>query len=99
MTPELILSAVSVVASIAALTVSILRGNKRKEEAKATAKDTLGKRYAALAWAYAEKQADSADPVKGRKHALEAFILADTSADGKRDFNDTQVRAYIDAHR
>lgn len=99
MTPEIILAAVSMVSSLVALTVSILRGNTLKEEAKATAKDTLGKRYAALAWAYAEKQPDSVDSVKGRKHALEAFVLADTSADGKRDFNDTQVRAYIDAHR
>lgn len=96
---ELALSIVACLASISALVVAIVRGNALKESAKAHAKDDLGKRYASLAWAYAKAQADSSDPVKARRHAVEAFVLADTSADGKRDFTDKQVGAYVDACR
>ena len=95
---DLILPLISVVASLAALAVSIFRGNARKEEAKATAMDTLGKKYAALGWAYSKAQPDSSDPAKARKHAVEGFLIADTAADGKRDFTDKQAGVYVDAH-
>lgn len=91
----------------AALLIAIAAGlrahfhsNARKAEAEALALDTLGKKYAALGWAYAAAQPDSASSrARARQHAVEGFVIADTTADGKRDFTDKQVGVYVDAAR
>ena len=92
--------------AVVALFVSVAAGvrahfhsNARKAEAAAEARNNLGKKYAELGWAYSRVQPDSTDPEKARKHALEGFVIADTAADGKRDFTDTQARVYVDAHQ
>jgi hypothetical protein len=86
----------AVVISLISLIVSISRKNDRRIESEAQAMDLLARKYASLGWAYSKMQADSSDPVKARKHALEGFIIADTSADGKRDFTDKQAGVYVD---
>jgi hypothetical protein len=93
---DLVPGIVAVVVSLLSLVVSLSRKNDRKIEAELQARDALGKKYAELAWSYSKVQ-ESDDPEKARKHAEQAFVLADTSADGKRDFNDTQMRVYLDA--
>jgi len=89
--------------SIAALLIAVgaalraqFHSNARKTEAKTQALDLLGRKYASLGWAYSKQQADYADPAKARKHAVEGFVIADTSADGKRDFTDKQAGVYVD---
>ena len=57
----------------------------------------LGKRYAEMAWNYARSQPGANDPHKIAKHALDAFILIDKSADGKRDFSDSQAKVLLEA--
>ena len=99
MNVEILLGCLSVLLSATALAVAILRGNARKAEAEAAAMDLLARKYASLGWAYSRMQKDSADsPEKARKHAVEGFIIADTAADGKRDFTDKQAGVYVDAH-
>jgi hypothetical protein len=94
---DLVPGFVAVLVSVLSLVVSLSRKNDRKIEAELQARDALGKKYAELAWSYSKVQRESSDPEKARKHAEQAFVLADTSADGKRDFNDTQMRVYLDA--
>jgi hypothetical protein len=91
------------VSSIALALVSIVRSfilaDSKKKEAAVTAKHELGKRYALMAWAYARSHAEASDPAKLEKHALDAFLLADTSTDGKRDFTSAQATVYLNANR
>ena len=102
---DLVPGIVAVVVSVLSLAVSLSRKNDRKAESEALALDTLARKYASLGWAYSRIQPDSVwDPASGhflqperaRKHALEGFIIADTAADGRRDFTDKQVAVYVD---
>ena len=83
----LLLSAVSFVISVKAM-------RKPVDQSSAVLKKQLGHSYAELAWGYARSKKGSPDEL--RRHAVGAFILADTSADGKRDFTDAQVAVYLD---
>lgn len=94
-----ILSGLAVVLSIVGAALGRRKHDTKKLEAEMAARHELGKRYAALAWAFARAQADAGDPRKARAHAVAAFVLADTSADGKRDFTDKQAGVYLDAGR
>ena len=87
----------ALVISIAAAFRAHFHSNARKTDALVDARRKLGEKYAALGWAYASVQKDSDDQEKARKHAFEGFIIADTNADGKRDFTDRQVAVYVDA--
>ncbi len=91
-------SVVALVVAVAAGVRAHFHSNARKAEAEAEAIHLLGKKYAALGWAHSRAQKDSSDPAKARKHAVEGFLIADTAADGKRDFTDKQAGVYIDAH-
>lgn len=94
-----ILSVASVVLALISIVRSFMLADSKKKEAAVTAKHELGKRYAVMAWAYARAHAEAVDLVKLQKHAESAFLLADTSADGKRDFTDSQAKVYLDANR
>lgn len=93
MTTEDILSGVSLVASLAAVVLGLRRHDAKKHEAKLTARAAQGQRYAQLAVAHAA-QMPQADRLQA---ALEAFRLADTALDGRRDFTDAQARVFIEA--
>lgn len=94
-----ILAVASVVLALVSIVRSFVLADSKKKEAAITAKHELGKRYASMAWAYARSHAEASDLGKLEKHALDAFVLADKSADGKRDFTDSQAKVYLDAHR
>ena len=89
----------AVILALVSVVRSFMLADAKKKEAAVTAKHELGKRYAQMAWAYARAHAEAADPAKLEKHALDAFVLADKSADGKRDFTDSQATVYLNAHR
>ena len=96
---EIGIAVASLVSSLVAVIVSLSRKDERKAEAQVEAVHLLGKKYASLGWAYSRMQRDSAESAeKARKHAVEGFIIADTAADGKRDFTDKQAGVYVDAH-
>lgn len=92
---EISIALSSLFVSFCALALSIHALHLKRGTHKKESRDALGRKYAALAWAYARAQKDSVDPAKARKHAEQAFVLADKSADGKRDFTDTQAALYI----
>ena len=94
-----ILSVASVVLALVSIVRSFVLADSKKKEAAVTAKHELGKRYAVMAWAYAKSHAEAVDPAKLQKHAEDAFLLADTSADGKRDFSDAQIKIYLEANK
>lgn len=94
-----ILAVSSIVLALVSIVRSFMLADSKKKEAAVTAKHELGKRYALMAWAYARSHAEAGDLAKLEKHALDAFVLADKSADGKRDFTDSQAKVYLDAHR
>lgn len=98
MTPSLAISLVALVLAVVAFVRSFQHSVKTKATL-AEKRDVLGKRYAALGWAYSAQQSEFSDPEKAAKHAYDGFIIADTSLDGKRDFSDTQVRIYVEAAR
>lgn len=100
MSADFILSLTSLLAALASVVVSLSRKNDRKIESEMAARDSLGKKYATLGWAYSRAQKDSSESAeKARRHAVEGFVIADTAADGKRDFTDKQAGVYVDAHR
>ncbi len=99
MTLELAVAVAALAVSLISLAVALSRKDSAAVEAKVTAKHELGKRYAVLAWAFARVQPDSHHREKLEKHALDAFTLADTAADGTRDFTPSQARVYLDANR
>jgi len=90
-------SGVAVLLSAAAAALGLRKHDTKKRETEVAARHELGKRYAELAWAFARSRPDAGDAKKARAHAVAAFVLADTSADGKRDFTDKQVAVYLDA--
>jgi hypothetical protein len=94
-----ILAIASIVLALVSIVRSFILADYKRKEAAVTAKHELGKRYAVMAWAYARAHAEAVDLVKLEKHALDAFLLADTAADGKRDFTDSQAKVYLDANR
>jgi F420-dependent methylenetetrahydromethanopterin dehydrogenase len=94
-----VLTISSVVLAFIAVARSFMLADTKKKEAAVTAKHELGKRYAQMAWAYARSHVEAGDPVKLQKHAEDAFILADTAVDGKRDFTDSQAAVYLNAHK
>ena len=72
----------------------------RGRQLKADKLDALAHKYATLGWAYSRAQPESAeDADKARTHAVAGFLIADTAADGKRDFSDRQAGIYVDAAR
>lgn len=97
MTIDLIISGIALLLSAAGFGLSVKKHGASKKHAHASHRHELGQKYASLAWAYARSQKEASDPAKLRKHAEQAFILADTSADGKRDFNDADVARFLDA--
>jgi len=100
MSAEILMSALALLASLASVAVSLSRKNDRKIESEMAARDSLGKKYAEVGWAYSRAQKDSSESAeKARRHAVEGFVIADTAADGKRDFTDKQAGVYVDAHR
>ena len=93
------LSLSAVVLALVSVVRSFVLADAKKKEAAVTAKHELGKRYAVMAWAYARSHVEAGDPAKLQKHAEDAFILADTAMDGKRDFTDSQAAVYLNAHK
>lgn len=94
MTLDDILSGASLVASIVAVALGLRRHNSKAHEAKLTARRTLGLQYARAAWDVVK--ARNTAPGAQRAALLDAFRLADTALDGKRDFTDAQAQAFID---
>lgn len=93
MTLDDILAGVSLVVSLVAVALGVRRHDAKKHEAKLMARATQGQRYAQIAVAHAAQM-----PPKDRlAAALDAFRLADTSLDGRRDFTDAQARIFIEA--
>lgn len=92
-----LLSVLAVLLSLAGLALGFRKHGASRTQAQAAAHVELGERYARMAWAYARGQKDSVEPDKARKHARTAFVLADTSEDGSRDFTDGEVAFFIDA--
>lgn len=94
MTLDDILSGASLVASIVAVALGLRRHNSKAHEAKMTARREQGLAYARAAWDVV--QARKTAPGAMRAALLDAFRLADTALDGKRDFTDAQAQAFID---
>lgn len=92
-----ILSGIAILLSLAAGAMGLRKHDVKKHEAMLAARHDLGRRYAQLAWAWAKSRPGADDPRTARALAVSAFVLADTSADGKRDFTDKQVGVYLDA--
>lgn len=78
--------AIGVVFHIVGIVLAIRKTSLKKEMLH-----RLGQEYAKLAVAHGK-----ARPNLQREAALEAFRLIDESADGKRDFTDSQARLFID---
>ena len=74
--------------------LGLRRHDAKKHEAKLTARRTLGLQYARAAWDVVK--ARNTAPGAQRAALLDAFRLADTALDGKRDFTDAQAQAFID---
>jgi hypothetical protein len=99
-TLELVLLGFNSVAALVAVALSARHHRSARGLSKTERLAALGKQYAVMGWAFSAAQPDSAgNPKKARKHAEQGFIIADTSADGKRDFNDKQVAYYLDASK
>lgn len=100
MNTELVLMMASFTLTLVTVLVSARHHRSARGLSKSERLAALGKQYAVMGWAFSAAQPDSADnPKKARKHAEQGFIIADTSADGKRDFNDKQVAYYLDASK
>ena len=97
MTLSIGLALVALVVAVLSLVVSLSRKDDRKRQAELDASQHLGMQYARMAWTYARSQPEASDPHKLAKHALDAFILIDKSADGKRDFSDSQAKVLLEA--
>lgn len=88
---ETVAPVISSLFSLVAIVLSVVAMRRNRKASKQEARDALGRKYAALAWAYANAHGGA------RKTAVEAFVLADTAADGRRDFTDKQVAVYLDS--
>ena len=97
MTLDDLLSGASLVASIVAVALGLRRHNSKAHEAKMTARREQGLAYARAAWDVV--QARKTAPGAMRAALLDAFRLADTALDGKRDFTDAQAASFIDETR
>lgn len=80
-------------ASLVAAVLSVVAMRRNRKASNQETRDAIGRKYAALAWAYARAHGGE------RKTAVEAFVLADTAADGRRDFTDKQAALYLDASK
>lgn len=74
--------------------LGLRRHDSKKHEAKLTARRELGLQYARSAWAVVMHRQTA--PGAMRAALLDAFRLADTALDGKRDFSDAQAQGFID---
>lgn len=97
--PHDIASGVAVLLAGVGTALGLRKHDTAKKEAEATALHELGNRYAKMAWAYGRAHVEAGDPAKLQKHVEDAFLLIDTTADGKRDFTNAQAKIYIEANK
>lgn len=74
--------------------LGLRRHDAKKHEAKLSARAELGRRYARAAWAIVIQRKTA--PSVQRGALLDAFRLADTALDGRRDFTDAQASLFLD---
>lgn len=97
MTPELIVSIGSALASLGAVVFSYRKATADKRQAELVAREELGRRYAVLAL---DATANQSLPADLRKRAeLDCFRIIDLDLDGQRDFTDAQAEQYLEAER
>lgn len=89
-----VLSAAGLLFGLLGAGLGLRRHNSKAHEAKMTARREQGLAYARAAWDVV--QARNTAPGAQRAALLDAFRLADTALDGKRDFTDAQAQAFID---
>jgi len=89
-----ILSGVAVLLSLAGAALGLRKHDSKKHEAALAARRELGLSYARSAHAVCLHRKTA--PVVMQKALLDAFRLADTALDGKRDFTDAQAKAFLD---
>lgn len=94
---ELSTTLIALFLSVCSLALSIHTLRVKRGTHKRESRDALGKKYAEMAWIYAKAQPEASDPAKLRRHAEQAFVIADKAADGKRDFSNAQAAVYLNA--
>ena len=94
MTPHDIFEVVFWLLSVAGFALGLRKHESKKHEAKLSARRALGLSYARAAWSIVRERKTA--PSVLRAALLDAFRLADTALDGRRDFTDAQASAFID---
>ena len=88
------LSAAGLLFGLVGAGLGMRRHNSKALEAKMTARREQGLAYARAAWDVVRARNTAPGAMRGA--LLDAFRLADTALDGKRDFSDAQAQAFID---
>lgn len=88
------LSAAGLLFGLAGAALGLRRHDAKKHQAKLAARRQLGLQYARAAWDVVRARNTAPGALRGA--LLDAFRLADTALDGKRDFSDAQAQAFID---
>lgn len=89
-----IISGIAVLLSLLGFGLGLRKHDSKKKEAELLAWRMLGLSYARAAWAVVRYRNTAPGAVRGA--LLDAFRLADTALDGRRDFTDAQASSFLD---
>lgn len=89
-----IISGIAVVFSLLGFGLGLRKHDSKKREAELTARAEQGRAYARQAHAVVLHRQTA--PLVRRQALLDAFRLADTALDGRRDFTDAQAQSFLD---